>query len=566
VRPSDKIGSAPFLEETAGGALDFRTPPRRGNHVSPLIEAEEVYPALERLVLGARDRVHLAFWLFDPRTRLRSPEARGQNLDRWSDLLIATAERGVDVRLFVSDFEPVVGNYFHRICWRNIQALLEAMGQRESRPANLQILIARHLGEIGPAWRIGFWPFLRAKLWTLLHHARRSGDLETVPGLWPHCLPEGESWRARLWPPAALWPASHHQKMAVIDGRVALVGGLDINERRYDDARHQRHAAQTWHDLSCLIEGAAAADFDRHFVAHWNHHVPDFNRTLERLAGSPLGRERKLPDPPRPVENRPPARPADGGRDGSTVQALKTLSRRRNGPFAIRPHPIQRDFEEAYEQLIPEARRLIYIETQFFRWLPLARRLAARLRSAPDLELLMVIPMAPEDVAFLHDRGAAARHGEWLQSRCLEMVKRAAPERVGIFSLVRHAGAEPDLDEAAKAFGSGIVYVHSKTTLVDDRWAILGSANCNGRSLRMDTELGFLWDDPEGVGRLRRELWKRHFEEAPQEGPFLPLWRRIAEANAASRPTERQGFLVPYRWRRAYRFGRFAAYVPDSYV
>jgi phosphatidylserine/phosphatidylglycerophosphate/cardiolipin synthase-like enzyme len=59
------------------------------------------------------------------------------------------------------------------------------------------------------------------------------------------------------------------------------------------------------------------------------------------------------------------------------------------------------------------------------------------------------------------------------------------------------------------------VTVHSKTTIVDDHWAIIGSANCMRRSLYTDWEhsVVFVDEDDEAVKEYRKELWAHHFGE-----------------------------------------------------
>ncbi len=58
------------------------------------------------------------------------------------------------------------------------------------------------------------------------------------------------------------------------------------------------------------------------------------------------------------------------------------------------------------------------------------------------------------------------------------------------------------------------VVVHSKTTLVDDHWAIIGSANITRRSLYTDLEhcVSFLDEDDVLVKEYRKKLWSDHFK------------------------------------------------------
>ncbi|MGH8790484.1 MAG: VTT domain-containing protein, partial [Cupriavidus necator] len=62
--------------------------------------------------------------------------------------------------------------------------------------------------------------------------------------------------------------ASHHQKVVVIDNKLAFVGGLDLTLRRWDDSRHAPGAPlrmaegksyPPFHDVQCALDGPAAA-------------------------------------------------------------------------------------------------------------------------------------------------------------------------------------------------------------------------------------------------------------------------------------------------------------------
>ena len=69
-----------FLPATRGPLRDSPPedrpfPVREGLRVTPLLLAAEMYPELERLVLGAERLVFLAFRVFDPATATRSQAA-----------------------------------------------------------------------------------------------------------------------------------------------------------------------------------------------------------------------------------------------------------------------------------------------------------------------------------------------------------------------------------------------------------------------------------------------------------------------------------------------------------
>src|SRR5262249_57313839 len=59
----------------------------------------------------------------------------------------------------------------------------------------------------------------------------------------------------------------HHEKLAIVDGEVAFVGGIDLSllggDRR-DDSAHPARGELGWHDAAPRVAGPAAAGVGRH--------------------------------------------------------------------------------------------------------------------------------------------------------------------------------------------------------------------------------------------------------------------------------------------------------------
>jgi phosphatidylserine/phosphatidylglycerophosphate/cardiolipin synthase-like enzyme len=172
---------------------------------------------------------------------------------------------------------------------RIVERLPEADRER------LQLMVVQHEGEIGWGWRQLMRLLLRRRIRevveTLLKKDRHDdGGFETRPGLWRHI--EWREKKPRAWkpaPPPRLWPATYHQKFAVIDGEHAIIGGLDLDERRWDDRRHQQRADRTWHDISALIDGPVVADAAEHFQRLWNREIPRYRPRWRNGRGSADG-------------------------------------------------------------------------------------------------------------------------------------------------------------------------------------------------------------------------------------------------------------------------------------
>ncbi|WP_158966386.1 phospholipase D family protein [Chachezhania sediminis] len=503
-------------------AVDGRTNDDAALQASPataLITAAEGYPALERLALGAERELLLSFRIFDPETRLHSDEARALGLSSWADLAAHVAQQGIDLRLLLTDFDPLFATDLHIDAWD------AAEGFHAAAP-EMKILLHRHPARIGAVWRLALAP----KILSCINTIRQDGNEDRTPDIRPAMR------RGRIY------PATLHQKMAIADGDRMIIGGLDVDERRYDTPDHDQPSEETWHDVAVEVEGPIAAAGRRHFVETWNAALAQreaFDDTPVDLAPMDL--------PPR-VD------------PGPALRLLRTVSEPETGPFVFGPRTSHAEHEEAHLALFAKAERFIYIETQFFRHAPLARALAKAAERAPDLQCVMVLPVAPDIILFKGHRGLHARHAQALQMRCLDRIRAAFGERLAVVVPARPGTGDSDVTYR----GADIVYVHAKVTLVDDVHAIVGSANMNGRSMRWDTEASVQVDDPAFARGLRDRLVEHWLPDpAPSEDPTVAqTWARRAAANAAHRPGARADFLLPYPATRTRAFSLYAPIVP----
>jgi phosphatidylserine/phosphatidylglycerophosphate/cardiolipin synthase-like enzyme len=409
---------------------------------------------------------------------------------------------------------------------------------------------------------------IRRTVEKLLRGKNDDGGLDNRPGLWRHLAWEHgkpKAWKAA--PPPRLWPATYHQKFVVVDGVRTIIGGLDLDERRWDDRRHRQRANQTWHDISALIEGPAAGDAAAHFSLLWNRELPRYRSTVEEWTD---GCGQALMLDPLNEAGTPPLPPATGG---ATVQLARTMSRRNSSPFAIGPHHFIRELKAAHRSLIASARKLLYIEAQFFRSDDAADWVEAALRASPELQVIILVANAPEEIAFEGQTdNLAHRHGEYLQARALgRLLTRAGRDRVGLFTLAKQEpvkASEREFEETrGTAYGSGLIHIHAKLLVADDRAVLMSSANINGRSFEWDTELGFIWTEPgDAIAQFRLRLWEQLLGGPVSPDMNLAGWRDIARHNAGAEPEARRGFILPYQLGRARRFARPYFFIPDDLV
>ncbi len=545
--------------------------PHQGNLVTPLLLAFEMYPALERMALAAETRLFLAFRNFDPLTATRSEEARALGLTSWLDILRHMVERGVVVRLLLTDFEPTMADALHGESWASFQ-LLRQMAEGLSKEAleGLEIIVAQHPGEVGWAVRQLLRLPVGLSVRRLLAGMEEDAEarLAVRPGLWRyHRLVDGQP-LFRRGPAFRLWPATHHHKFAVADDRIAIIGGIDVNERRWETPDYAQPAPESWHDVSVQVEGPAAGDAAEHFRRLWNQELPRYREIVSHWM---TGAERELAVEPLDMmpEPIPPAPAVEGGR--VVAQVVRTLSRRSSRLLALGPVKDVRELMHAHRRLILSAEKLLYIEAQFFRSRRAAGWIVEAARRNPALRVIVLLPQAPDDVAFNGaGRNPAHQHGEWLQARALGRLLRKLGDRVGLYSMGRRVGMTAEekalVADRGAAFGAGMIYVHSKLLMVDDRAALVSSCNINGRSFGWDSELGLLFEDKATVREMRERLWGQILGEVPSLAEAARLWAELAAANVAVAPEERRGFVLPYRFARVRRFGRPSWFVPDDLV
>jgi phosphatidylserine/phosphatidylglycerophosphate/cardiolipin synthase-like enzyme len=282
----------------------------------------------------------------------------------------------------------------------------------------------------------------------------------------------------------------HHEKLIVIDGVTAYVGGIDLTSAsgdRFDSSEHPARGAVGWHDAAVRIAGPAVQDVAEHLRARWH-----------AVTGEDLGA-------PAPV---PPA--------GATeLQVVRTVP---EGIYPALPHG---DFTilESYLRALRAARRLVYLESQFL-WSPeIEAVLRDKLRRppTPGFRVLTLLPARPNDGGD-DTRGVL---GALLEAD-------AGAGRVLACTLFARRGRVSDP-----------VYVHAKVGIVDDEWLTIGSANLNEHSMFNDTEMNVVTRDPALARATRLRLWAEHLERSPEEVGGDPtraideLWRPTAEEQLA---------------------------------
>lgn len=375
---------------------------------------------------------------------------------------------------------------------------------------------------------------------------------------------------------------AHHEKICIVDHTVAFVGGIDLCFGRWDTPQHSvtddkptgfeqsdvpkdadhcqlwpgkdysnprvqdfyklsepyaemydrtKTPRMPWHDVSMQVVGQPARDLTRHFVQRWNYVL----------------RGRK-PTRPTPFLLPPPDYVAADlealGLTGTCeVQILRSA-----GDWSLGLTSTEHSIMTAYCKMIEESDHFVYIENQFFITScetmntkivnkigdAIVERAVRAYRSNQAWHCIVMLPLMPGFQNTVDEQeGSSVR----LIMQC--QFRSICRGETSIFVRLRSEGIEPEEFVSfyslrswgkigpSKMLVTEQLYIHAKVIVVDDRIALIGSANINERSMlgMRDSECAavvrdtdMIWSTMAGqpylVGRfahtLRMRLMREH--------------------------------------------------------
>lgn len=280
---------------------------------------------------------------------------------------------------------------------------------------------------------------------------------------------------------------SHHQKIVVIDDRVAFVGGLDLTSARWDTCGHLPGDARRtsprgdyapFHDVQMMVDGDAALALGALARERWRRITGRNPRTgyaVDAIDPWPLGVAPSLYDVPVGIA--------------------------RTQPEMVDCAPVQ-EVKQLYLDAIAAARQSIYLENQYLTAPAVVDALAARLgeRDGPEIVIL-----------------SRLRGGGWLEESTMTVL------RVHMLRRLREADVHGRLRvyyPHQEGLGEQCINVHSKLMIVDERFARIGSANLNNRSMGYDTECDLAVEATQPrvaveIAHLRNRLLAEHLDVEP---------------------------------------------------
>jgi len=280
---------------------------------------------------------------------------------------------------------------------------------------------------------------------------------------------------------------SHHQKLVIVDDKVAFAGGMDVTHGRWDTCDHHpddERRTDPWgrtyvpyHDVQVVCDGAAAAALGELARERWKR-AGGRGRKAVRTHGDPW-----------PASVRP------------DVRDVQVAIARTEPLYDGRP--LVAEIANAWLDMIRAAERSIYIENQYLTSAAVGDALAERLASDDCPEIVIVLTHSSSG---------------WLEEATMGVLRARLIERL------RAADRCDRLRVYFVCAGPGVdVKIHSKLMIVDDRILRIGSANLNNRSMGFDSECDLFIeargrpDVSAAIVALRDRLLAEHLGVKPAE-------------------------------------------------
>jgi phosphatidylserine/phosphatidylglycerophosphate/cardiolipin synthase-like enzyme len=286
---------------------------------------------------------------------------------------------------------------------------------------------------------------------------------------------------------------SHHQKIAVIDDALAVCGGIDMTDRRWDtrahlerDSRRRRLGGPRygpWHDMTMMIEGPAAGTLDELARDRWRRAGKESLEPPQRSASS------AWPDD------------LEAHFENVEIGIARTRAEYRDDSGV-------KEIEELFSRQIARAKRFIYAESQYFASRQIAEAMCARLSADDPPEIVIINPQTADG---------------WVESTVMD------PARARLVRSIQDIDRHGRFHLYIPYSGETPIYVHAKLLIVDDEILRIGSANFNNRSMGLDSECDVFIDCErpanggcrEAIRALRHSLLAEHCGLEPDEAGAL---------------------------------------------
>jgi phosphatidylserine/phosphatidylglycerophosphate/cardiolipin synthase-like enzyme len=303
---------------------------------------------------------------------------------------------------------------------------------------------------------------------------------------------------------------SHHQKILIVQGKEGLIaycGGIDFNTDRI--ASIKRQPGSPMHDVHCEIRGDAPLDLLQIFLDRWTDH-PD-SAKLDSAKGVLRGLTIATPSAHGDQHVQIGRTFGNGSKHGGITNSKGQhfYSFAQNG---------ERTAERLIFHAIEQARQFIYVQDQYLVSIEASNKLLAQL---PKIQRLIILIPHP---------GLNDHPNIWRMCKTFVDILKSDPKVVVCYKKPPGLSPNPKFVDPT-SIGT---YVHSKMWIMDDKFAIIGSANCNRRGYTHDSEVvAGIYDESKDAPctlhlahALRIRLWAMHLN-LPAADVFDPIGSAI---------------------------------------
>ncbi|KAL4401075.1 Phospholipase D1 [Malassezia pachydermatis] len=502
--------------------FDSFAPIRRHVSAQWFVDGRDYYWNLSEAILRARERIYIHDWWLSPELYLRRPGTPEWRLD---NLLKRKAEEGVHIHVILysevsNQFTPTDSSYAKT----RLMALHPNIFVQRS-PSHLKtgtFYWAHHeklcvIDEM-IAFMGGF-DLCFGRYDTPTHALIDDADMTGS-----HTIDAEFIGPVRDHAEANIWPGQDYANERVAEWHT-------LNKPEQDLINRKTTPRMPWHDVGAQLIGQPARDLCRHFCQRWNMLLRNKNHTRRMFFLLP---------PPELIET---DLDRFGIRGTCEVQICRSA-----GPWSLNtPKTVEHSIQNAYLKAIEQSEHFVYVENQFFVTsteldttqaennigLALVERIIRAHKEGTKWRAIIVIPLTPGfPMDYDHAESSSVRIISAFQ---YESISRGANS---IFGRLLRAGVNPSdyigffsLRSWGQLQSGALVteqiYPHDKIMIVDDRLAIIGSANINDRSQRgdrdselacvirdEDTLMSTMAEKPYRVGRfphsLRMRLMREH--------------------------------------------------------
>ncbi|CAE6700239.1 phospholipase D-like domain-containing protein [Paraburkholderia haematera] len=359
----------------------------------PLVNGEEAFGAVYDAIHDAKHSVDIICWGFQPSMFFRRGSGDNKTIGQ---LLVQKGKEGVKVRLlcwhddwYISqlsennmpgyDAETWIKRLIPDWAYDKWSTLIAK--DYQSTAERLYDSWWYYCANLNNVTMVGTWDSAVRKLKWFTHYPFTFSDVEFATrdftlderreNMWRLYLRGKDSERdtrtkiQNAFATGLLTP-THHQKMVLIDYEdpnlaTGFVMGHNMLDQYWDKNDHSakrngpgvgRNGPTPWQDMSSMVTGPILQDLNDNFCLAW-----------DGATGQSLGKSRKG------MEKQLKIRPGKDTGSAVMAQIVRTRSQKEKGKKSVT------DIEVMYLQAANNATRYVFIQNQYFRWVPLAEQI-----------------------------------------------------------------------------------------------------------------------------------------------------------------------------------------------